>query len=279
MNSNYKGLIASASNTGAIMVDSHFSDFLEKILPGFIETLLNSILEEGTLETLKIEPFLKKFSRTLYRTLETLEGAKFKFEFLKNKENNFISIFNQSSSLHEKYSKKSRPSDKNYKKSKAVFNRFNRSCENFLKNFGICEKSFSIFVKNSPIFPVSEIPVSFRHFLWYNSFLDGAQKQIIHVFDKVFDHLLGDYGEKIAIFLNIEREVLEIEIKNQIIVMVLKDKNKLYLYNLRQTGSEIIKRVKALQKLHLKGEAFIDLFIGSDVFLKKEQSQNFAVEL
>jgi len=98
--------------------------------------------------------------------------------------------------------------------------------------------------------------------LWYNSFLDGAQKQIIHVFDKVFDHLLGDYGEKfekIAIFLNIEREILEINIKNQIIVMVLKDKNKLYLYNLRQTGSEIIKRVKALQKLHLKGEAFIDL--------------------
>ena len=72
MNSNYKGLIASASNTGAIMVDSLFSDFLEKILPGFIETLLNSTLEEGTLETLKIEPFLKKFSRTFYRILETL---------------------------------------------------------------------------------------------------------------------------------------------------------------------------------------------------------------
>lgn len=102
----YDRITLSASNKGLMMVDKHFSNFLQKILPGLIETLLNSILEEGSFETVKIKPFLRKFSKTLYKNFDILDDAKLKFEFLKNEEGKFISVFNLNSSLHKKDSKK-----------------------------------------------------------------------------------------------------------------------------------------------------------------------------
>lgn len=266
----YDRITLSASNKGLMMVDKHFSNFLQKILPGLIETLLNSILEEGSFETVKIKPFLRKFSKTLYKNFDILDDAKLKFEFLKNEEGKFISVFNLNSSLHKKDSKKkSRPSDKSYKKRRALFNRFDKSHKTYLKKLGTSEKSFSILVSNSPIFIIPEVPDFFRHFMWQQSFLDAAQKQIIIVFEKVFDQFLGDYGEKIfkiSIVLKRDRDFLEREIKNKIIVMVLKQENKRYLYESRQVGSKIIKRTKAFQKLHLKVRIYTDLFIRSAVF-------------
>lgn len=102
----YDRITLSASNKGLMIVDKHFSNFLQKILPGLIETLLNSILEEGSFETVKIKPFLIKFSKTLYKNFDILNDAKLKCEFLKSEEGKIISVFNLNSSLHKKDSKK-----------------------------------------------------------------------------------------------------------------------------------------------------------------------------
>lgn len=278
----YDSLTLSASKKGLMMANRHFSNVLEIRLPGLMESLLKSSLEEGSFETVKVKPFLTKFSRTLYKNFEILEDAKLKFEFFKSEESKFLSVVNLSSSLHKKDSKKSRPSDKMYKKRKARFNRFDKSHKTYLKKFGLSEKSFANLVNNSPIFIIQEVPDFFRHFLWQQSFLDAAQKQIIIVFEKAFDQLLGDYGEKISelsIVLKRDRDFLEREIKNKIIVMVLKQENKLYLYDLRQVGSKIIKITKALKKLHLKGRLYTELFSRSAAFFKKEENRDITIKI
>lgn len=58
----YNKIELDASKRASLMVKNYFNGLLEKKLPFFIESVINSILEEKSFETVKKKPFLTKNS-------------------------------------------------------------------------------------------------------------------------------------------------------------------------------------------------------------------------